>query len=425
MPEPKQKSATPPAVVKDGKDAPKEKPAPPPTPLAVIKSNIQLVERAVSTLEPRFTHRVLRSLNSLRKKLNANVLKDAAAEIYPKGPDTRSFNVWSIHHTDPRCIDSPAGAAVAPIIPVPEAPKDADMDVDVEIALPPAATAPTPTVPTKEPSPEVDVYFRLLLILYYLDHEGNEKATALAHETAEKIHALNRRSLDPIASKVYFYLSRAHEIAGTAAEIRPYASYYFLKTLRVSMLTCSLSLLLAAQRTASLRQDDDCQATLINLLLFNYLSDSLYTQADKLVSKTTFPSSAGNPQLARYLYYLGRIRAVQLSYTEAHTHLQQAIRRAPNGKLAPGFFQTVHKLFIVVELLMGDIPDRGLFRHPVLRKALVPYLHIVQGVSSSSRARPGGSLTSNLKLFEPVIYPSSSLHCLHTQRNSPKTRHTS
>lgn len=99
------------------------------------------------------------------------------------------------------------------------------------------------------------------------------------------------------------------------------------------------------------------------------------------MSKTTFPTSAGNTQLARYLFYLGRIRAVQLSYTEAHTHLQQAIRRAPNAKLAPGFYQTVHKFFVVVELLMGDIPERGLFRDPVLRKTLVPYLRIVQGES--------------------------------------------
>jgi len=119
---------------------------------------------------------------------------------------------------------------------------------------------------------------------------------------------------------------------------------------------------------------------LINLLLFNYLHYSLYSQADKLVSKTTFPTSAGNAQLARYLFYLGRIRAVQLSYTEAHTHLQQAIRRSPSSQLAPGFYQTVHKYFIVVELLMGDIPDRSLFRDPVLRKSLVPYLRIVQAV---------------------------------------------
>lgn len=39
----------------------------------------------------------------------------------------------------------------------------------------------------------------------------------------------------------------------------------------------------------------------------------------------------------------------------------------------------VYKLFIVVELLMGEIPERSVFRQPVLKKALVPYLQIVQG----------------------------------------------
>jgi len=219
----------------------------------------------------------------------------------------------------------------------------------------------------------------LLFILYLIDSKNIDGAIEIAHHTAEKIHNWNRRTLDPIASKVYFYLSRAHEIQGNVSEIRP--------------------LLLAAQRTASLRQDDDSQAVLINLLLSNYLSYSLYSQADKLVSKTTFPTSAGNPQLARYLYYLGRIRAVQLSYTDAHTHLQQAIRRAPSAKLAPGFFQTVHKLFIVVELLMGDIPDRGLFREPVLRKALVPYLRIVQAVRTGDLSQFQSALSSHVTQF--------------------------
>ena len=57
------------------------------TPSAVeeIKSNIMLIERAVSTLEPRFTHRVLRSLTHLRRRLNHRVLREAIAEVYPKG----------------------------------------------------------------------------------------------------------------------------------------------------------------------------------------------------------------------------------------------------------------------------------------------------------------------------------------------------
>jgi hypothetical protein len=37
-----------------------------------------------------------------------------------------------------------------------------------------------------------------------------------------------------------------------------------------------------------------------------------YDQADKLISKTNFPTSAPNSQYARYHYYLGRIKAVQL-----------------------------------------------------------------------------------------------------------------
>ena len=140
-----------------------------------------------------------------------------------------------------------------------------------------------------------------------------------------------------------------------------------------------IRLFLAAQRTASLRHDDEAQAALINCLLRSYISYNLYDQADKLVSKTTFPTSASNAQFARYHYYLGRIKVVQLNYTDAHTNLQQAIRRAPPPKTAPGFYQAVHKYFIVVELLMGDIPDRSLFRHVVLEKALTAYFDIVKG----------------------------------------------
>lgn len=60
-------------------------PPPPPTPLAEIKSNVALIDKAVSTLEPRFTHRVLRSLTTLRKRTDPTVLRNAVEEIYPKG----------------------------------------------------------------------------------------------------------------------------------------------------------------------------------------------------------------------------------------------------------------------------------------------------------------------------------------------------
>ncbi len=39
------------------------------------------------------------------------------------------------------------------------------------------------------------------------------------------------------------------------------------------------------------------------------------------------------------------------------------------------------KLAIIVELLLGDIPQRSLFRTPELRRALLPYFQLTQGVS--------------------------------------------
>lgn len=60
-----------------------------------------------------------------------------------------------------------------------------------------------------------------------------------------------------------------------------------------------------ALRVATLRRDEDCQAVLLNLLLRNYLHYNLIDQADKLMSKTEYPESAGNNQTARYMYYVG------------------------------------------------------------------------------------------------------------------------
>ncbi|KAH7922762.1 PCI-domain-containing protein [Leucogyrophana mollusca] len=342
----------------DKKDEKKEeaKPAPPPPPAAEIKSNIALIERAVTDLEPRFTHRVLRTLTALRKRIDGKVLRDAIEENYP--------------------TDSSVKATLLSWLP-PASAIDHSMDVDAA-ATGGSAPAPPPTV---DPVPEAEVYLRLLILHYlHTSKETYAKSIKLSHETVEKMQAMNRRSMDPIAAKVWFAVERSYELGGELADARP--------------------IFLAAQRTASLRHDDDTQASLINRLLRSYLHYSLYDQADKLVSKTTFPASAGNPQFARYHYFLGRVKAVQLNYTAAHTNLQQAIRRAPQAKTAPGFYQAVHKLFVIVELLMGDIPDRSTFRHPVLEKALSAYFDIVKAVRTGSLSEFQSTLNKHAAQFE-------------------------
>lgn len=50
-------------------------------------------------------------------------------------------------------------------------------------------------------------------------------------------------------------------------------------------------------------------------------------QAFKLVSKTNFPEKASNNQFCRYLYYTGRISALQLEYGDAHEKLKSSLRK--------------------------------------------------------------------------------------------------
>jgi 26S proteasome regulatory subunit N3 len=99
------------------------------------------------------------------------------------------------------------------------------------------------------------------------------------------------------------------------------------------------------------------------------------------VSKASFPETAANNLVARYLYYVGRIRAIQLNYSASHDNLISAIRKAPQTATAAGFLQAAHKLGIIVDLLMGDIPERSVFREPMLEKALTPYLLLSQGMN--------------------------------------------
>ncbi len=204
-------------------------------------------------------------------------------------------------------------------------------------------------------------------VLLY-DLKQYEAGAKFSSELVDRIREFNRRTLDCLGAKSYFYFALFHE------ELVPKPPS------RQSQVISIRGKLLAALRSSVLRKDQDTQASVLTLLLRNYISTADITQADLLVAQTQFPATASNNQVARYLYYLGRIRAIQLSYTEAHDHLTSATRKSPTNAVAAGFYQASTKLLIVVELLMGDIPDRALFRQPILEYALEPYFKLVQAV---------------------------------------------
>lgn len=175
------------------------------------------------------------------------------------------------------------------------------------------------------------------------------------------------------------------------------------------------STLLAAQRTAALRRDDDLQATLLPLLLRNYISHKLYDQADRLISKAAFPdATAGNAQLARWHYYLGRVRAIQLNYTEAHNNLQQAIRRAPAPTIAPGFLQTVRSRRTTAD-------EDGLLSHAahLRRRTSSRSLSSCSWVRSPSVARSGNPF-SKLRLRRTLRL--SKVRCCAARQPRPHRR---
>eukprot|EP01026_Neomeris_dumetosa_P052837 TRINITY_DN469_c0_g1_i18.p1 TRINITY_DN469_c0_g1~~TRINITY_DN469_c0_g1_i18.p1 ORF type:complete len:357 (-),score=48.66 TRINITY_DN469_c0_g1_i18:139-1158(-) len=190
---------------------------------------------------------------------------------------------------------------------------------------------------------------------------------------------LNRRTLDALAARIYFYYSLAHESLGILDQVR--------------------NELLGLYQQSVLRRDDIGQETLLNLLLRNYLHYNLYDQAEKLRSKAQRPEqSRSNTQFCRYLYYLGRIRAVQLEYTEAKESLQQALRKAPGGALA--FRVIVSKWLIIIRLLLGEIPDRVDFTQPGMEAALRPYFGLTQAVRSGDLHAYKQVVEENQEVFE-------------------------
>jgi len=94
--------------------------------------------------------------------------------------------------------------------------------------------------------------------------------------------------------------------------------------------------------------------------LRNYLHYNHYEAANHLIDKCQFPENKSNNEYVRFLYYVGRISAVKLEYSDSLSSLNQAIRRSPDNT-ALGFRIEAQKLAIVVELLLGDIPSRDIF----------------------------------------------------------------
>lgn len=313
-----------------------------------LKRTIVLLDTVVKTNAKEKTSRILRNTSKLRKTLSVSQLIHAVHQVLPEKNASKSLLL--------SLLDKIAGKVEASAV-------DTEM---TDVSAPEsdaAAAATTDEAATKElvvlpvvDLIEVEVYLFLYVLAALVKYKLADDALQTVQQALARSEQFNRRTLDAFQAKLYTYYASIHETFGRD-----------LPSIR--------STLLAAHRTACLRYDEIGQATLVNLLLRNYLHENLYEQAYKFVTKTTFPENASNNQFVRYLFYVGKIQAVQLEYTESYTKLMQSIRKAPQNT-ATGFRRTVYKLAIIVQLLMGEVPERSIFNQDDLRKALAPYLQL-------------------------------------------------
>uniref|UniRef100_A0A8C9PCU6 26S proteasome regulatory subunit RPN3 n=1 Tax=Spermophilus dauricus TaxID=99837 RepID=A0A8C9PCU6_SPEDA len=264
-----------------------------------IKEHVKQLEKAVSGKEPRFVLRALRMLPSTSRRLNHYVLYKAVHGFFTSNNTTRDFLLSFL-----------------------EEPMDTEADLQFRPRTGKAASAPL--------LPEVEAYLQLLMVIFLMNSKRYKEAQKISDDLMQKISTQNRRALDLVAAKCYYYHARVYEFLDKLDVVR--------------------SFLHARLRTATLRHDAD-----------------------------------GHPW-ARYLYYTGRIKAIQLEYSEARRTMTNALRKAPQHT-AVGFKQTVHKLLIVVELLLGEIPDRLQFRQPSLKRSLMPYFLLTQAVRTGNLAK--------------------------------------
>ena len=212
----------------------------------------------------------------------------------------------------------------------------------------------------KSDNETLDMFYGVLIQVQLLDSKQYEAGLSFASALVTYIKAANSRKLDALSARTFYYYAHFAELLGHAQEIRP--------------------VLLQLQRTATLRHDNFSLATLLTLLLRNHLLVNDISGADKLIARTTFPTTAPNAIIARYLYYLARVRAIQLDYSSANDNLTNAIRKIDANEHTAGFLQAAHKLNIIVQLLIGEIPEKADLKGPYLERALVPYSNLVNAV---------------------------------------------
>lgn len=115
------------------------------------------------------------------------------------------------------------------------------------------------------------------------------------------------------------------------------------------------------------------------MILRCFIESKDFVGASEFINHTLFPESKMNNEFIKYLYYTAYIKAIELNYQEAFARVNQALRKAPE-KSAKGFKLSAQKLAIVVEMLLGEVPNRNVFTEGELANFLYPYYELTRSL---------------------------------------------
>ncbi|KAB2051144.1 hypothetical protein ES319_A12G036500v1 [Gossypium barbadense] len=222
-----------------------------------------------------------------------------------------------------------------------------------------------PQAPAKHSLPEIEIYCYLLVLMFLIDQKKYNEAKACSSASIARLKNINRRTVDVLAARLYFYYSLCYELTGDLAEIR--GSNYDDISLTVTFYPC-IGLQHCAMTSWVRRHFSTCYFAITSITICMI----------KLRSKAPRFEAHSNQQFCRYLFYLGKIRTIQLEYTDAKECLLQAARKAPIAAL--DFRVQCNKWAIIVRLLLGEIPERTVFMQKGMEKALRPYFELTNAV---------------------------------------------
>ena len=338
-----------------------------PIPLEILKDNLKLLEDSFIKKDPFGVKRVLRKNSYIRRFLSLDDFRIAIDTWLPEDNTT----LKQLHELIDLCkqvkkssmqIDELENANLNLLEHMKNLNLDDKTIKHFEKQQEDIRTEILNTPCKKSDFPEIITYLSLIMVsklikLNLLDEAGKCLSNLLILDLGSSC------TLDSLYLRVCSYNALILERKGKSKDYLPDA--------------------LKLYRTACLRSKEPLQGVLINQILRAYCENNMIEQASYFAEKVNFPESASNNQHARYLYYMGRIHAIQLDYSLAFSKLSEAIRKS-NQEVGIGFRIILYKITMIVQLLMGELPSQSFFTQSGLMQYLSPYIKLFKVVSNGS-----------------------------------------